>query len=708
MIYTNVQYKSSYHIWILLFINFLTFGNAFSQTTYFEQFSQSKGINPIDSLTPLYGNGVSAADFDHDGDVDLYLSTAIGLNDRLYRNDGLGNFIDVADLLGIEEYGTNIASLWFDYDNDTRLDIFVIGETCINTTCPNPITYSLYRQQEDGTFINTTSTAINDFTANLDSTKLHSVGGLAAGDFNRDSYLDLVICLWSGGIYLLHNNGNGTFSDYTTTSNLDTEEIFYWQPLIIDIDNDGWLDIYCNVDYSENEAWINQGSKFKEDARSFGLHNSKNEMGIAVSDYNNDGALDMYVTNITQDIIGDPKHNLLYQRINVDNRVYYFEVAKSLGVDKSGWDWGTTFIDVNNDGYEDIATTNGWEFGITENDQSRVWLNQYEYFIDMSDSCGFNDVYDATTLIKADLDRDGDLDLIQTIKKNPGTQQPLLFYFNQLDKVDHQNGYLTIKPRSHYSNYFGIGSELVLKTNMGNKARLVTAGTSFYGQEPAEVFFGLAEGEEIKELSVKWSDGKINRFLDIPHNSDLEIFQEILNPPTEVSIEKRNEGFLIKWNYNVETSEVLVLEKSKESSFNEKESFEIEEGPNQYFDQELQNGTRYYYRMYTRGQKAASSFSNVVSEKMEVISNTDQVSKTTFNIRPNPTKDYINIDFGDEISGPITIQLLDIEGRILGHKKILKMAKRQEYKMQSPHSPGIYIVHAFNGKHSFVQRIIVL
>ncbi|MDB4293075.1 FG-GAP-like repeat-containing protein, partial [Maribacter sp.] len=292
-----------------------------------------------------------------------------------------------------------------------------------------------------------------------------------------------------------------------------------------DFNNDGLVDIYLNMDFTANELWINNGNNtFEEIAASVNADNAFNEMGMTLGDYDNDGDMDVYASNITT----DGKFNIFLKNISQGNSLGFEEVAQSLGVSENGWDWGTTFFDANNDGWVDLAATNGYiSFPI---DRSKLWLNNNgQSFRDISNSSNFNDDLFATTLLAFDMDRDGDLDLLQTLKENENTDKPVALYDNTLDTSSEERNYLVVKPRMTGRNHFSIGATVSIKTGALTMMRVITAGTSFYGQEPAEAFFGIASNTIIDELRIQWPDNTVTILNDITANQILTVTNEVIS-----------------------------------------------------------------------------------------------------------------------------------------------------------------------------------
>jgi hypothetical protein len=502
------------------------------------------GIADVANISDLFGNGASASDYDNDGDIDFYLCTDAFIKDRLYRNNGKGIFEDIANQVGIDETKSSRASLWFDYDGDGLLDLLVAGERCVNLICEDQITLSLYKQKSDHTFINTTLTS--GLKIGLGPLTFYGVGGLCAGDLNQDNFLDFVLTVWGGDMLVFYNNKDGTFRNATIESGIYSEQTNYWQPMIHDFNDDGLLDLYVNVDFAANELWINKNGKFENQAFQYGLDHSFNEMGMAIGDIDNDSDMDIYVTNITRNFLGDNQHNILYQKTKLNGSIFYKEIAQNVGVDKSGWDWGTTFIDINNDGYQDLATTNGWNDPLWKTDYSHLWMNSPVGFVDVSEKCMLNDGNSGTTLISFDMDRDGDLDMLQTLKDMPNSFKPAIMYENKLDRNESNHNYVVIKPRMDGTNHFAIGSVVTVKTGGTSRSRLISAGTSFYGQEPAEAFIGLGNLTKIDEVQIKWPTNEVSSYKNVAINKVNTLDYEGSNFITSTQMNEANkETFIV-------------------------------------------------------------------------------------------------------------------------------------------------------------------
>lgn len=545
----------AHNFWLILILLISTPINSqnFSDITNSLSFDDVTSNNANLSRPDLYGTGASIADFDNDGDLDVFVGTQFGLTNRLYENNGSGQFQDVAVAKGIDSDYRNRAALWFDYDGDQRLDLILLGDCYRAQDCPEAVSIFLYKQMPSGSFTEVnnsnltfgTKYNISNFTENI------VAGGLAVADINNDNYLDVLVSVWgSNGVgaklTLFLNDGDGTFSDISDTSNLGVSSFSRWQPLFHDFNDDGFIDIYINIDFTENELWINNGDNtFQEVGNTAKANNAFNEMGLAAGDYDNDGDIDVYSTNISRIETGEtlPRHNILIKNNSSPSiGLNFTEVSQNLGVDESDWDWGTTFFDANNDGYLDLAATNGWvERTNWPLGPSKFWLNvDGLLFSDQSNNSGFNDNLDGTTLLAFDMERDGDLDLLQSVKQINGGFKPIRIYQNDISQAATANNYLVVKPRMGGTNNLAIGATVKMTYGTPSKTimRLITAGISFYGQEPAEAFFGVADATIIDEIVVDWPDNTQTVVEDITANQVITVGKSGVLDIAENSLEK--------------------------------------------------------------------------------------------------------------------------------------------------------------------------
>ncbi len=598
----------------ILFICFLTVTvHLYGQVSFIDVTNQ-KGF---EDYLPVggYGSGFVTSDYNNDGFVDLFVLANEGFRSRLYFNRGDGTF--AVSPIGPNNFDRNRAAIFLDFDGDHRLDLLIAGD-CFPVTepCEDSEHISLYKQMEDGGFRDVTENS--GLIQRINWPGL--LGGMAAGDFNNDGYLDLSITNWDEH-YVFLNMRDGSYQVYNDASNIPVKNTSsssykYFQPVIYDFTNDGWADIYIATDVGENVFYENNGDgTFREIGKSTGLNNSFNDMGVSLGDFDNDEDLDIYITCIETPQVG--YHNVLFENKSQPGNTLFQEVAKDRGVDSGGWGWGTSFMDGNNDGYLDLAATSD------DLDQSKFWLNNGEgMFEDFSQESQFNDKLAASALASFDYDRDGDLDLVQGLKDaNQNLTLGFRLLENQLNKTDEFGNYLVVKPRMLSNNHHGIGSLVKIKTNQGTQIRPITAGISFYSQEPAEAFFGLGSEEIVQEVSVIWPGGSMSTVREIAANQSITVDDsDVLHAPAAMKLTPVDEHSIkIEWGHMSTTETGFRLERSKYEDFSEKSIIDINEVTDQYIDQNLSGYTTYYYRLRARNNESFSNYSATAAEQTSYI-----------------------------------------------------------------------------------------
>lgn len=482
------------------------------------------GILSYDAANGM-GSGVLAADYDDDGDIDLFVPNGEGVPDQLYRNRGDGTFEEIAARAGLDSLQRHRASLFFDYDGDGDLDLIVGNDDqAIDPVAAS--SFHLFRQDGPESFTDVTREAGLFVHARMTGLRPHR-GGFCAGDLDRDGDLDLCATMWNGQSQLFRNEGDGTFTDISTSSGVFTEfPVTHWQPLMGDFDGDGWQDIFMAVDFFDNQLWINQkDGTFVDKAKEAGVNYVMNGMGAAVSDVNNDGKLDIGVTNIFQHTFFD-KRNLLQINLSTPGQPKFAEISVEAGVADGGWGWGMTFFDADRDGRVDWASTNGFESEPWDRDPTCFFFgNQPRLQVQESArAVGLADNDWGSGLIAFDFDRDGDLDVAQTCMN--GTlrlmeNQPSVFPSKGV-RTPH---YLVVKPRAASGNRFGIGAKVLIQVGADIQCRVITAGTSFLSQEPAEAFFGLGDATLVDRVHVTFADGTTRDSFQVPVDQVLTILK---------------------------------------------------------------------------------------------------------------------------------------------------------------------------------------
>jgi enediyne biosynthesis protein E4 len=473
----------------------------------------------------LFGSmsgGAAAADYDNDGWVDLYV-TRIDAPDILYRNNGNGSFTDVTQTAFPTpnlNRRTN-GAVWGDIDNDADLDLYVSSwGGPRNLLYVNDHGVFQERAVEQGAAINpgvrhtSTSPALGDYDSDgyLD---------LYVGEWNdRAATIN--------HSRLLHNRGMaapGFFDDVTEAAGVGIQGLSYvFAPRFTDLDRDGRVDLAIAADFGRSKLYWNNGNgSFTNGTEASGANQDASAMGSTIGDYDNDGDLDWFLGNI--DVDGN---NLYRNQLSQGLPRTFSDVAEPTGLIDSDWTWGSSFLDFDNDGNLDIVMTNGAP--LDEGTDYRVdpmYLFRNKG-ASASEPFTFEDVSQASLiprnhsmgsgLVVFDFDRDGDQDIFVV---NGGQHQGSVLYRND---GGNDNAYLQIDVQGQQSNRDGLGAwiEVTADSERPNDVRVweVNAGSNFLGQNEKTAHFGWgARTEPIDLVTIHWPSGIVQQFHDVPLNS---------------------------------------------------------------------------------------------------------------------------------------------------------------------------------------------
>lgn len=480
--------------------------------------------------------GAAAGDYDNDGWVDLYVAR-LDDSDILFRNRGndsngvhLG-FEDVSTDAGLAVVRHSNGAAWGDIDNDGDLDLYLV-------TVGGDYRFFLYVNDGNGSF---TEEAV-ERGADLAGPELHFGYGATFGDYDRDGYLDLHVTEWTRhGIdvpagtatntRLLHNNGTsapGYFADVTDSAGVNMDNLpsshswegaFGFSSRFIDFDGDEWQDLLITADFTQSRIfWNNGDGTFYDGTFDAILSIGTSEMGNAVGDFDLDGDLDLFVTDMDTPETG----NRLY---SYEGDRFFIDVAEDLGVNRSGWDWGCAFMDYDNDGDPDIILTNGME-EISPSDTTKLWRNDgvepngvHRGFTDVSAASGIVDNGISTGLMVFDYDRDGDVDVFMVGNR----QNPPILYRND---GGNENDYLRIQTIGTISNSQGLGAFITVTPDTTQPDNVliweVNAGTTILGQGETTAHLGLGPAAGSVDLvHIRWPSGQVQKFRDVSPNTTL-------------------------------------------------------------------------------------------------------------------------------------------------------------------------------------------
>jgi hypothetical protein len=482
-------------------------------TVHFEDIASKIGIDKTSG-----GRGTAIFDYNNDGYLDIAITSAYG-GGSLYRNNGDGTFTDVSVTAGLDIATNTFGIVTGDYNNDGFADVYVtragfyVGEG------------QLFRNNGDGTFTDVTAEA-----------GLEGVWGpsftAAWVDYDNDGFLDLFVGNNLGGLFerktpnrLFHNNGDGTFTDVTEKAGLHT----IWPsigPAWGDYDNDGYMDLFLSNGLGRSHLFHNNGDgTFTDVTETAGV----GAMGFGSPafwwDYDNDGWMDIgqFIWSDHEDVIytmrnGKAPENGQSMRVYHNNRDGTFTmVSKELGLSEC---WGTmsgTFGDFNNDGNLDVALGNGSP-KLDRLDPMTIFENDGTKFRNTTFAAGLPFTGKSHGVNCADLFGDGRMSIIVGAG---GAYPGDLLAMNIYCPTTLPGNYLNIRLQGVKSNRNAIGARVILKAGGKQQTREVTGGSNF-GCHPLEQHFGLAKLEKVDGLEIRWPSGLRQRFGELPVNTTLE------------------------------------------------------------------------------------------------------------------------------------------------------------------------------------------
>ena len=502
-------------------------------------------------LLETTGCGVAFYDYDNDGWLDIFLVNGSRLegfakgqepSSHLFRNNRDGTFTDVTAKAGVGHSGWGQGVCIGDYDNDGFEDLFVsyFGKNV------------LYHNNGDGTF-----TDVSEKAGVAGNTRRWNTG-CAFVDYDRDGKLDLFVanyidldlataplpesgpCLYKavtvacgppglkgGKNILYHNNGDGTFTDVSTSSGISQANGTYGLGVLTaDFDNDGWPDIYVANDSTASALYQNKkNGKFTDIALEAGCALSPDGkpqagMGVSASDYDMDGNFDIVKTNFAGDTPS------LYRNqggANFEDTTF----TAGLGQHTQYLGWGCGFFDMDNDGWPDILICNGHVYPEVEQLKTEAGYAQRKLLyrnlrngrfedVSLQAGAGISDPVASRGAAFGDFDNDGDLDVVVNTVND----------FPQLLRCDSHigNNWIKVRTIGTKSNRSGIGARLKCVTKIIGESKPheqideVRSGGGYFSQNDLRVHFGLGKAEKVELLEVRWPCGLIDTLKDIKPN----------------------------------------------------------------------------------------------------------------------------------------------------------------------------------------------
>lgn len=505
----------------------------------FSDITASAGLTTVDQI----GVGCAFGDYDNDGRPDLFVTT-VRHGNRLYHNEGNGKFRDVSITAGVNYSGHSSGALFFDYDGDGKLDLFVanVGRYTTNDTGAG------------GFYV-----GVNDaFQGHLHADRAESS-------------------------ILYHNEGNGTFKDVSRATGL-VDKSWNGDATAFDVDGDGRPDLYLTNMQGENHLWHNDGGKkFSDQTYKWFPRTPFGAMGVKAFDFNGDGMLDVYITDMHSDMIDtfepsdwsgksrktDSTHvmdtmlptgrtHLMFGNALFANRGPtrpFMELSDSLGVE-TYWPWGPSVDDINADGWDDVFVANSMNFPFPYatndmflNDAGRAFVpsaftlgieprlhgaTEQPWFTAQCGPTGADralkvcgtcnspeakqagctmDANGKATMIATkgtrsavifDVDGDGDLDIV-TNEFN-GFPQVLISDLSSKHAVH----WLAVRLQGTVSNRQGLGARVTVTLADGRLIVKVNDGQSGYlSHSDLPLYFGLGSNESVTRIEVRWPSGKV-------------------------------------------------------------------------------------------------------------------------------------------------------------------------------------------------------
>jgi enediyne biosynthesis protein E4 len=463
----------------------------------FKDVASELGIADVNQPGTGVSTGAVWGDFDNDGYEDLFLIK--WGRPELFHNDQGHGFTRVTEQAGLPSWINANTAIWLDYDGDGLLDLFVGG---------------YYAEDIDLWHLTTTRIMPESF------------------EYAKNG----------GRKYLFHNLGNGKFEEVSAKVGIDSRR-WALAAAAADLRDTGHPDLFVANDYGVSELYFNNGKRFREVGEQTGVGFApKSGMNAAFGDILNQGRYSVYVSNISEDGILIQGNNLWVPKEGTaGDAVKYQNLARDFGVELGGWSFGAQFGDLNNDGTLDLYLTNGYisldrnrsywyDFSKVAGGNStiigdaknwpafdgrslsgyqtkRVWLNDGAgKFVDVAQAVGAADTYDGRSVALADLWNRGALDVVVANQNGP-----LLIYKNT---VAPGNQWIEFELEGTSAGHGGsnrsaIGAQVTLFWNGQKQVQEVSGGSGFAAQNDRRLHFGLGGKPDLEKAVIRWPSGKV-------------------------------------------------------------------------------------------------------------------------------------------------------------------------------------------------------
>ena len=458
----------------------------------FTDVAEKMGVADVNQPGTGVSMGAVWGDYDNDGYEDLFLYK--WGKPELFHNDNGHGFTRVTEQAGLPAWLNANTAIWFDYDGDGKLDLFIGG---------------YYSEKIDLWHLKNTEIMPESF------------------EYAKNG----------GRKYLLRNLGNGKFEDVTEKAGIDSRR-WALAAAAVDLRGIGHPDLFIANDYGVSELYFNDGAHFREVGEQTGVGFApKSGMNAAVGDVFNRGEYAVYVSNISEDGVLIQGNNLWVPKEGTSGSgLKYENLARDLGVELGGWSFGAQFGDLNNDGNLDLFLTNGYvsldhnrdywyDFSkiagghtsiisdarnwpamdgrsLSGYQHKDVWLNDgVGHFVNVAQAVGVSDTHDGRSVAMADLWNRGVLDVVVANQRGP-----LLIYSNT---VTPENHWIEFQLEGSSSNRSAIGAQVTLYWNGEKQIQNVSGGSGFCAQNDRRLHFGLGKNPKIDKAVIRWPSGKI-------------------------------------------------------------------------------------------------------------------------------------------------------------------------------------------------------
>ncbi|MFZ5519296.1 MAG: FG-GAP-like repeat-containing protein [Candidatus Zhuqueibacterota bacterium] len=474
----------------LLIIGALSFHNAWAQG--FTRLSTSSLGRDLGGFL-----GTAWGDYDNDGYVDLFVANCKGPN-MLFHNDGIRGFTKITTGEISTDQANSYSASWGDFDNDGDLDLFVANLSGTNF---------LYRNDE-GILVRIKEGVVVTSRGN-------STSG-SWGDYDNDGDLDLFVTNDTQKNFLYQNNGDGTFTKITNSIVVNDVIVSSLVGLWADYDNDGDLDLYVVNGFfslSSNFLYRNEGlGNFTKITTGSIVTDVEGSTGGSWGDYNNDGYLDLYVCNSVNNA-----RNSLYRN---NGNGTFTKIFNGSIVTDTGHSVGSSWIDYDNDGDLDLFVVN-----VFAANNILYRNNGNGSFSKITSGAIVNDTGYPFGCSWADFDNDGDQDAIVT---NGGFSLTMNNFFYRNDQSQHN--WITIQLKGTTGNSSAIGAMVRVKATVLGKTiwqvQQIAGQSGFLGQNSLDAEFGLGDATTIDSIIIKWPSGNLQVLTDVEANQFLKIVEE--------------------------------------------------------------------------------------------------------------------------------------------------------------------------------------